>query len=131
MVTDSSGNSIQLGETEAVVNGKTVTTLTFIDPANLGDSLADGNYILTIHRDKVSAVGGAMAINYVDNFHRLFGDKDGDGDVDLVDLEYFRQTFGQDSSGPTFDPTFDVDGNDKVDLLDLEFFRQNFGQSLA
>jgi hypothetical protein len=48
--------------------GRTVALLTFQGPSNFG---GDGDEV----------VGG----NYVDEFFRLFGDADGDGDVDTAD----------------------------------------------
>lgn len=59
-----------------------------------GNSLADGNWRLTIDSTKVTAQsGGAQLIGSntfgatsADNFFRMFGDNDGDGDVDGIDL---------------------------------------------
>ena len=46
--------------------------------------------------------------NYVANFHRLFGDFDGDKDVDDADVAAFRAAFG--TSSLAFDA--DVDAAD-------------------
>jgi len=125
----------------AVHSGATVT-ITFaaggvvdIDPAG---SLADGAYVLTVVADKVTGVGGTLDGNADlldgDDFttpaagpgrlHRLFGDADGDGDVDAIDFGLFRTIFGT----PSF--AFDYDGDGDVDALDFGRFRLRFGMSV-
>lgn len=63
-----------------------------------GNSLADGNYRLTIDPTKVrQADGQSLAGSNVfgaaqnDKFFRMFGDSDGDGDVDGTDTLAFRR----------------------------------------
>lgn len=65
-----------------------------------------------------------------DNFNLTFtvdarqlGDADGDGDVDLDDLNHVRNNFGGQGLG-------DADGDSDVDLDDLNAVRNNFGLSL-
>lgn len=96
------------------------------------DSLADGNYILTIVSSQITSVssGTAMATDYLfgddfsDDFYRLFGDGDHDGDVDVLDFLSFRRSFR------SFRPEFDSDGNGIVDKTDfLNEFLQNFRTS--
>jgi ELWxxDGT repeat protein len=55
------------------------------------------------------------------------GDTDGDGDVDLDDLNNVRNYFG--ATGE--DQTGDTDGNGVVDLADLNAVRSNFGNPNA
>ena len=52
------------------------------------------------------------------------GDTDGDGDVDLDDLNNVRNNFGGEGSG-------DTDGDNDVDLDDLNNVRNNFGAGPA
>lgn len=126
----------------AVQAGNTVT-LTFADggPVGIdpGGSLADGTYQLTVFGSKVSGAGGQLDGNgdgvggddYVltgspgtaPNLFRLFGDIDGDGDVDAFDFGQFRSAFGS-----TSNLTFDSDGD--VDAADFGQFRTRFGQSV-
>jgi hypothetical protein len=57
--------------------------------------------------------------------HRLFGDADGDGDVDASDFGAFRGTFGI-----TSNLAFDYDGDGDVDASDFGQFRSRFGTAL-
>src|SRR5262249_36473261 len=47
------GDLVTVNFTSSVVDGKTVTTITFAGAEIIGNSLADGNYTLTIHGDCV------------------------------------------------------------------------------
>ncbi|MDZ4782073.1 MAG: serine hydrolase [Planctomycetia bacterium] len=53
----------------------------------------------------------------------LLGDTDGDGDVDVTDLNNVRNNFGGGGLG-------DTDGDGDVDIADLNNVRNNFGDSL-
>jgi hypothetical protein len=117
--------------------GATVT-LTFnnsgvaIDPAG---SLADGKYRLTIAADKITGSGGATldgnnngtaqgspVDDVTFNFHRLFGDANGDGAVTASDFAAFRLDYG--SGGPSI---FDFDGVGGVTAGDFNNFRLRYG----
>jgi len=102
-------------------------------------SLADGRYTLTVLANEVN--GGAFDGNgdgtagddYVlvgdpaaaPKLFRLFGDMDGDGDVDATDFGAFRSAFGGGSN-----LAFDFDGDGDVDAADFGQFRQRFGTSV-
>ncbi len=80
-----------------------------------GNSLADGNYRLTIDPLKVhQSDGKTLAGNhqygaaYADRFFRMFGDSDGDGDVDGTDTVGFRRALA------VYNPALDWDGNGSV-----------------
>jgi len=88
-------------------------------------SLADGNYTLNLPAASVTdSTGQHLAANYAFTFHRLFGDGDGDRDVDATDFAAFRSAFG------TMGLTFDSDGDGDVDASDFAAFRQRFGSSI-
>ncbi|MCA9140968.1 MAG: hypothetical protein KDB00_29555, partial [Planctomycetales bacterium] len=114
-----------------VQNGKTIATLTFSGQSTEGPSLSDGNYRLTIAANDVRATssGRVMNADFVfgsrlnggignDNFFRLFGDTDGDRDVDGQDYGRFGLAFLQHDGDPAynkdldFDLDGDIDGND-------------------
>jgi hypothetical protein len=122
------GGVINLQVAEAVVDGHSVDTLTFLGAGIIGGSLADGHYTLTIHGSLVhdefgqaldGAGMGVAGSDAVDTFFRLFGDADGDGHVDLQDLLRFGSTFGMDADNPGYLWYFDYNGDGRVDVGDL------------
>jgi hypothetical protein len=116
---------------------RTAATLTFTGGQIIGGSLQDGNYSLIIDSTKIhDATGGLLdgnadglsgGVRAADAFFRLFGDSDGDRDVDNLDLFRFRQAFGMPSNSSAFKSYFDFDGDGDIDNLDLFRFRQRFG----
>ena len=122
----------------SLVGGKTVAVLTFAGPEFVGGSLADGSYTLTVLVDRVhdrwgreldgdgdSAAGG----NHSDAITRLFGDSDGDGDVDREDRDQFRAAFKAAAGEPGYLWYFDRDGDGDVDGLDYGQFSRRFRPS--
>jgi hypothetical protein len=120
-----------------VVDGRTVAVLTFSGSDIIGGSLADGNYTFTIRGDHIrDLVGreldgdrdGNGGGDHVDAFFRLFGDSDGDHDVDWLDRDLFRSTFKK--SAGQFDNLWflDFNGDDVVDGPDNGQFNRRFGQ---
>lgn len=124
---------------DAMQSGSDVT-ITFkaggavgIDPAN---SLQDGQYKLTVIATQVMGVGGTLdgdgdmvsEGSPIDDktaaFHRLFGDGNGDGNVNSDDFALFRGFFG------VAGPAFDFDGNGTVNSDDFAEFRKRFGLSM-
>jgi hypothetical protein len=80
-----------------------------------GDSLADGNFVLTVDPTKVHQVDGQVISDNqfgddydADDFFRMFGDGDGDGDVDGSDTIKFRQAL------TSYNAAFDWDGGNQV-----------------
>jgi hypothetical protein len=122
------GGAIQLTVAQAVMDGHSVDTLTFVGAAIIGGSLADGHYTLTIHGGLVhdqfgNALDGAgtgeAASDRVDTFFRLFGDADGDDHVGWDDLSSFVSTFGKHAGDPGYLWYFDYDSDGRVDGSDL------------
>jgi len=125
----------------AVQSGNQVT-ITFAGggavPIDLAGSLIDGAYQLIIDASKVTGIGGSLdgdgngtgGDNYqtptvgAGRIHRLFGDNDGDGDVDAIDFGQFRAAFGGSNVA------FDFDGDADVDAVDFGQFRARFGSSV-
>jgi len=110
----------------------TVVVLSFTGGPVDGNSLADGRYTLTALAGQISAPGGSLDGNadgtggddFAFALHRLFGDADGDADVDATDLGAFRLSFGAAAVA------FDFDGDGDVDAADFSAFRQRFGTSV-
>jgi hypothetical protein len=122
----------------SLLNGKTVAVLTFSGSEFVGGSLADGNYTLTVLADRVhdrwgreldGDGDGAAGGDYVDSFFRLFGDSDGDGDVDRLDRDRFRSAFKSMSGDVNYLWYFDFDGDGKVEGRDNGQFNRRFGES--
>src|SRR5262249_42589476 len=74
--------------------GQTVAVLTFAGSEFIGGSLADGRYTLAVRADRVhdrwgreldGNGDGSAGGDRVEGVSRLFGDSDGDGDVDWLD----------------------------------------------
>ena len=62
--------------------------------------------------------------DHVEEFFRLYGDSDGDGDVDVLDLESFSSTLGLTDQDEGFLWYFDFDGDgdvdEEVDLVEFQ-----------
>ena len=131
--------------------GKTTAILTFGAGASvdsragsgaMGNSLADGNYRLDADADfvRLASTNQAMASDYVfggktsadlndnDDFYRLYGDMDGDGDTDANDLnDSFAPAFFSVLGDNAYAPGLDGDGDGDVDANDLnDYFAVNF-----
>jgi hypothetical protein len=132
------GGVVGVNVAMSVAGGKTVAVLTFAGPGVVAGSLADGNYTLTVRGDRVrDAVGrdldgdadGASGGDRADGLHRLFGDSDGDGDVDRLDRDLFRSAFQTSAADIGYLWYFDFDGDGDVDGRDNGEFNRRFGQS--
>ena len=123
--------------------GKTLATITFGSDAlvmdrPLGNSLADGKYELRIIAALIQTLGTdhSMAADHhfgeaaADSFFRLFGDSDGDRDVDGQDYGRFGLTFLRTSSDADFNSALDFDGDGDVDGQDYGQFGLRFLKSL-
>lgn len=107
--------------------GHSVLELTFSggsgDTRVISGSLADGNYTLRLN-------GGVSGAQDRVEFHRLFGDSDGDRDVDNADFGRLRLAL---LGGPAVYPTyayFDFDGDGDVDAADRAEFDRRRGTVL-
>lgn len=80
-----------------------------------GNSLADGNYVLSLTSTQVkgnSSFGNDYGDKAVDKFFRMYGDSDGDGDVDSLDLIAMRRAsqLAPSVSNP-YNAALDLDGD--------------------
>jgi hypothetical protein len=134
------GTPVGLSVAASVVGGRTVAVLTFAGPGVVGGSLADGNYTLTVHGDHVrdgdgTALDGdgdgAAGGDRSDALFRLYGDSDGDRDVDLCDLGRFLSTLGRRAGDPGYLWFLDVNSDDRVGVVDLVAFARRLGSRLG
>ncbi|MFN0127301.1 MAG: Ig-like domain-containing protein [Verrucomicrobiales bacterium] len=109
-------------------------------PGLTGRSFTDGNYRLTIDATGISiAAGQALSTAELETlngepvfrFHRLFGDQDGDRDVDFLDTYYYQLTSNRHAPEPQYDWRFDSEADADVDALDLFRFAQNYFKVLS
>ena len=101
---------------------------------NLGGSVTGTNGL--------SLAGGGPGGNYVSptdtlgggsgqlHLYRLFGDSDGDGVVDQLDLGEFRSALNASAPNPLYNPNLDADNNGFIDQFDLGQFRQRNNSSV-
>lgn len=114
-----------------------VVTLSFTGGPVESGSLADGRYTLTAsaalinsgifdgNGDGVAGDDFVLIGNPATNkLFRLFGDADGDGDVDAVNFAVFRLALGG------ADATFDFDNDGSISAADFIQFRLRFGGSI-
>lgn len=141
------GGSVPFALSTAVVNGKTVATLSFVSGSFIsGGSLVDGNYQLRIvganildqsgsalDGDQNGTAGGDRLFGtaMTDEFFRLFGDMDGNRSVALAEFNQFRSTFGRSEGDGLYRDEFDFDDNGSIGLADFNQFRSRFGSTLA
>jgi len=122
------GDGAVVSLSASVVNDSaTRVTLTFSGAATEFGSLADGRYTLTAFAAALNLDGNGDGIagdDFTTSLHRLFGDADGDGDVDAQDFGAFRAAFGGTNN------TFDFDNDGDVDAADFVAFRGRFGSSV-
>jgi hypothetical protein len=139
-ITRNGGGPVNFQATANVVGGVTVVTLTNFTgletEANLGlRSLRDGRYTLTVLAANVSAGGQQMASNFTfgdaQKFFRMYGDFNGDRQVDGADFGAFSSTYNLTSASPAFLAFFDVNGDNVIDGFEFSQFSARFNTVLG
>jgi hypothetical protein len=108
-----------------LVGGRTVATLTFSGSGIVAGSLADGRYTLTTHSNLVTDYqlgtpldgdgDGLAGGDRVDRFFRLFGDVNGDGQVDNTDRTAFLASYRSHVGMANYRAYFDYDASGVID----------------
>lgn len=123
-------------------DGNTLVTLAFAGPGVRADgALPDGRYRLSVDgsaitdrlgqaldSDRDGVAGGPVV--QVGGFHALFGDSDGDADVDVFDLFRFLSAVGPTSASPRYLAYFDFDADGDVALTDTLAFVRRLGRRI-
>ena len=140
-LTNSAGQAVDVDATLSVVDGQTQAVLTFSGKlVDSTGSLIDGNYSLRIVDSLISdSAGNALDADgdgvsgndLTDEFFRLFGDADGDGNVGFFDYALFRNALFSLENDPDFNIAFDANGDGAIDLLDVQAFSDNFGSTIG
>ncbi|MEL6106318.1 MAG: SdrD B-like domain-containing protein [Planctomycetota bacterium] len=116
-------------------SGTIATLMLAGDSVDAFGSLVDGNYELTIlsthvrDSEGIAIDGdgdGVLGGNRVDRYFRLFGDTDGDRDVDGQDFGRFGATFLKTDQDSEFNSQLDSDGDGDVDGQDFGRFGERF-----
>jgi len=58
----------------------------------------------------------------------LYGDLNGDGEVDIKDLAMAAKAFGSNPDHPRWNPKADVNQDKKVNIIDFVLIVSNFGK---
>jgi hypothetical protein len=146
VLTRVSPDSSSVTISSAEVTGGTHVKFTFSNNTEGGGSLVNGVYKLQIVASKVTLFGVPLASDGTgvpgDDFNsptpaytdpnptpaniifRLYGDGDGDRDVDALNYFQFQQAFG------TAGAVFDWDGDGDVDFADYVKFQAAYGSSI-
>lgn len=118
----------------------TVATITFSGAGVVAGSIADGRYQLNLDATKFHDNTGGVLDGNLDGlsggsyagqqFHRLFGDANGNGIVDSTDRDLFFAALGSSTGNPNYSSMFDYNGDGIIDFNDYAQFRNRFGSSV-
>jgi endonuclease/exonuclease/phosphatase family metal-dependent hydrolase len=111
------------------VGTHTEATITFTSDVFDG-SIVDGRYRLTVLANQVLVGATAMIADSITNFHRLFGDVNGDAVVNGLDLGFFKNGFGTQLGDAGYLGYLDFDGDGVINGFDFGQFRTRFGTML-
>jgi VCBS repeat-containing protein len=132
-LTRTGGTTVQtIAVSTAVVDGRTVATLSFSGRGTDQGSLADGLWTLRVIGTKVhdAGTGQTMGPDYTYGLHRLFGDANGDRRVDSVDKAAFDAAYGTRRGQAGYVDYFDFDNNGAIERKDRDQFNLRYGKSV-
>jgi len=121
------GGNVNLNVAWQVADGSTVIS---VAPQGGGHGLADGNYRLAIDATKIRGGQSALSAGREDEFFCLFGDCDGDRDVDGTDLFVFRRAQADDPRYLGYKAALDYNGDGVVNAIDYDHFQARYGRRL-
>lgn len=95
----------------------------------VGNSIADGEYTLSLAASAATNSAGIAAAAANTTFERLFGDLSGDGAVNFSDLLQMSRAYGSNQSSSAYVAALDYDDNGQINFIDLLEFSQRYGQT--
>ena len=136
VVQNADGQRIAATLSTNIVNNQTVATLIFNDPSAGGQILADGDYTIRVLDTITDEFGNALdgdndgvaGGQAVDQFHRLYGDANGDRIVNFPDFLRFINAYA--SRDETDLRTFDQNDDGVVNLSDFFAFVGNYAKRI-
>ena len=129
-LTKAGAGALSINAAAAVVGGQTIVTITFLSGTEFG-SLSDGRYTLTVDATRIRDV----ALNQVQpiaptNFHRFFGDVNGDARIDIADFGPFSATYNLSTGQTGFNGQFDFNNDGRIDIADFGPFSVRYFTTL-
>ncbi|MEL6108399.1 MAG: dockerin type I domain-containing protein [Planctomycetota bacterium] len=115
-------------------------TWSFDSYANGRDSLPDGYYVFELNPTLITDVAGFALDGDGDNstggdfqksLHRLSGDADGNGVVDIADMSVVLASLGRTEGMDDFDPNADLDRDGRVTVRDRIVVARAFGNHIS
>jgi hypothetical protein len=130
------GGSVDLAWTLRTQGTSTFADIHFTGGAAVyrsGDryALNDGKYQFVINGDFLADGTSSHGAGLTDEFFRIFGDHDGDHDVDTLDHFAFRRAQSGAAQSALDQILFDYDGDHDVDSADYRQFRMRLGTRLS
>jgi len=113
----------------AVLTGDGTNSWVWTFPTLPGGSLGDGIYLMELDGERLTDAAGNpvfLGAGTTATFHRLFGDVDGDRDVDFLDTFHFQRALNTSSGQSGFDSRFDADSNGVISGFDQAAFQKNY-----
>lgn len=131
------GSAVSFTATVGLTGGATFVELNNFSGAETQfGSLRDGRFTLTALAGQIFNVGGQLngGVNYTfgdaQGLFRMFGDFNGDRQVDGVDFSAFSSTYGLTSASTSFLAMFDVNGDGFIDGVDFSQFSGRYATFL-
>ena len=97
--------------------------------------LAAGNAALHFNSGQLSTVNGSLIpFSMLDgqiNISQCQGDVDGDGDVDIIDVQLIAYRWGVKPPDPLYEMRFDMDGDADIDIVDVQMVAYRWGTTCS
>jgi hypothetical protein len=84
-------------------------------------------WIQSVAGRHVSPVAGAERVNILNNSLSVWGDFNGNGEVDVLDISFIASIFGRPE---LYDPALDLNHNGEIDIWDVAILAVSFGKQV-